>query len=378
MDLLKIIAQNTHDIKNLKKAVTCCGSTSCPTLSADPGNTLVCNPDGLFSAGGGGTLTGALNGTSITGTNVVLGQDVGAVGNPAALTSNREIPMGAFTIKHDDTSGNFNTFGAGTLVSTRVSGGTNITSNNTVTSNSNTFGLLSTNTVTFGAFNNVTTYNTSIFAVKRFNTVSTGQTITTGVSNRQSAVFAILQFENDVAATNNPITQSGANPISVYSSKIDFWPNAGGQTKTVTGSLCHYSTYLDCTLVINSSIQNYMDFEAGFAVGAPGFPTTITNRYGFKVLDLNPAGFITTNRWAFYQEGATDRNYFAGSVGIGSAITAPTAKLHIGAGTATANTAPLKLTSGVNLTTPEDGSFEYDGVNLYFTVGSTRKTVTLV
>jgi hypothetical protein len=57
---------------------------------------------------------------------------------------------------------------------------------------------------------------------------------------------------------------------------------------------------------------------------------------------------------------------------------APTAHLHIGAGTAAASTAPLKLTAGTNLTTPENGAFEFDGTNLYFTVGGVRKTVTLV
>jgi len=61
-------------------------------------------------------------------------------------------------------------------------------------------------------------------------------------------------------------------------------------------------------------------------------------------------------------------------VGIGIA---PTAVLHLKAGTATANTAPLKLTAGVNLTTEENGAFEFDGTNLFFTVGGVRKTVTL-
>lgn len=37
------------------------------------------------------------------------------------------------------------------------------------------------------------------------------------------------------------------------------------------------------------------------------------------------------------------------------------------AGTATAGTAPLKFTSGTNLTTPEDGAVEYDGTYLYVT-----------
>jgi hypothetical protein len=63
---------------------------------------------------------------------------------------------------------------------------------------------------------------------------------------------------------------------------------------------------------------------------------------------------------------------------LGIRHTDPTAYLHLGAGTATANTAPLKLTSGTNLTTPENGAFEFDGTNLYFTTGGTRKTVTLI
>jgi hypothetical protein len=59
-----------------------------------------------------------------------------------------------------------------------------------------------------------------------------------------------------------------------------------------------------------------------------------------------------------------------GKIGIG--LSSPTAILHLKAGTATANTAPLKFNSGVNLTSPEDGAMEYDGTHVYFTVGSTR------
>ncbi len=58
-------------------------------------------------------------------------------------------------------------------------------------------------------------------------------------------------------------------------------------------------------------------------------------------------------------------------VGLGGQ-TAPTAAVHLPAGTATSNTAPLKFTSGTALTTPEDGSIEYHGSHLYFTIGSTR------
>jgi len=52
-----------------------------------------------------------------------------------------------------------------------------------------------------------------------------------------------------------------------------------------------------------------------------------------------------------------------GNVGIG--VIKPTAVLHIKAGTS--GTAPLKLSVGTNLTTPEAGAMEYDGSHLYFT-----------
>lgn len=63
-------------------------------------------------------------------------------------------------------------------------------------------------------------------------------------------------------------------------------------------------------------------------------------------------------------------NESTGGVAIGRS--SATAKLHLPAGTATANTAPLKLTTGTALTTPEDGALEYHSSHLYFTIGSTR------
>ena len=65
---------------------------------------------------------------------------------------------------------------------------------------------------------------------------------------------------------------------------------------------------------------------------------------------------------------------FVGGAGVAPV---PTAKLHIGAGAAAASGAPLKLTSGTNLTTPEAGATEYDGTELYFTRASARLKVLL-
>lgn len=58
-----------------------------------------------------------------------------------------------------------------------------------------------------------------------------------------------------------------------------------------------------------------------------------------------------------------------GSVGIGT--NNPQSKLHIGAGTTVAGTAPLELASGSLLTIPEQGVIEYDGSFFYNTPNTT-------
>lgn len=65
----------------------------------------------------------------------------------------------------------------------------------------------------------------------------------------------------------------------------------------------------------------------------------------------------------------------SGNIGIGTLV--PTALFHIQAGVATASGAPLKLTAGINLTSPEAGAIEWDGTNLFATqtTGPTRKTI---
>lgn len=54
-----------------------------------------------------------------------------------------------------------------------------------------------------------------------------------------------------------------------------------------------------------------------------------------------------------------------GNVGI--VQTTPTAKLHIGAGSASAGTGPLKLTAGTLMTAPEHGTLEYNNYFFYTT-----------
>lgn len=62
------------------------------------------------------------------------------------------------------------------------------------------------------------------------------------------------------------------------------------------------------------------------------------------------------------------------SIGNSSTLRTYLAGVNLKAGTATAGTAPLKLTSGTLLTTPEAGVIEYDGTSFYVTNGTPTRT----
>ena len=100
-----------------------------------------------------------------------------------------------------------------------------------------------------------------------------------------------------------------------------------------------------------------ISFLAGRSyIGIPNAPLVITR-------DNSTASIFVSNT--------------ARAVGIGN-ITSPTARLHLEAGTATASTAPLKLTTGTLLTTPETGAIEFASSRLTFTPTSTRHDVLLI
>lgn len=68
-----------------------------------------------------------------------------------------------------------------------------------------------------------------------------------------------------------------------------------------------------------------------------------------------------------------------GNVGFGSAITNPSATIHIKAGTTAASTSPLKFTSGALMTSAEAGAHEFltDDYYLTITTGTARKGIVL-
>lgn len=122
--------------------------------------------------------------------------------------------------------------------------------------------------------------------------------------------------------------------------------------------------------------------DASVGVGA-----SLTNAYGISIDDQtagdNNYGIQSTvtagtDKWNIYLDGNAN-NWISGNTRYGiDTITPPTAQAHYSAGTTSAGSAPIKLTQGDNMTVPENGAFEFDGTNLYFTVGGVRRTVSLV
>ena len=61
---------------------------------------------------------------------------------------------------------------------------------------------------------------------------------------------------------------------------------------------------------------------------------------------------------------------------MGIGVATPTAGIHLKAGAAGASAAPLKFTSGTNMTAPEAGAMEWNGTNLFLTTSApTRQTI---
>ncbi len=99
-----------------------------------------------------------------------------------------------------------------------------------------------------------------------------------------------------------------------------------------------------------------------------------TNTSGRTSFDVYTGNNTATINSSFAGNGNSYLNVLTGNVGIGTA--GPTAVLHLKAGTATASTAPLKLTSGTLNTTAEVGAVEFLTDKFYGTIttGAARKT----
>jgi len=128
------------------------------------------------------------------------------------------------------------------------------------------------------------------------------------------------------------------------------------------GSLVHYGASA-VTVGAGSTVTNNIGFFASSGMNRG------TNNRGFQGSLIAAA-----NAYNLYMDGDAN-NYLGGNVGI--FVLSPTAKLHLGAGTATANTAPLQFESGAVEVVPRAGVVEFTTDNYYLTstTSTVRKTV---
>jgi hypothetical protein len=241
--------------------------------------------DQIAGSGGGGiTGSGTLNTIAMftpSGTAIGDSAITQSASNVTVAARNLIVTNGAFTLSHthNPVNGTFNPYGEQIAVTNTFNAGITWTALLACFNSSSLQNNLFNGSVTFGN-GSYTTNNLNLSSIT-FNAV--GSTITSTQASGGIRAYAnqILQLRID--GTNN-------------------------------GTYTHYA---------NSAI--YGDFASSTA------RFTITNRYGYLVnnLDEYSAGHTYTNRWAFYNAGINDNNFFAGKVGIGSGYVPSTFQLDV-------------------------------------------------
>lgn len=209
--------------------------------------------------------------------------------------------------------------------------------------------------------------------------------VSTGANNigiGQSSLYKLTTASNNIAIGTNALNVNetagsmiaigtdSANRITSGTNSIFIGNGMGQSTLTsATRSIAIGTTVLSNMVGITNTCL------LGYNITADSNHTTLSNvvvinpgKYNVSIAKdnyLNIANVLFGDLTTAYQEK------------FGICVSNPTAYLHLAAGKAVANCAPLKFTStnAVLLSTAEDGAMEYDGTHLYFTIGSTRHTI---
>lgn len=287
----------------------------------------------IFEGGGGGggvtslnSLTGALSLTS-TGNTITI--------TPSGTTINLEAVAGGGTVTSVSGTTNRITSTGGTTpvidIAATYIGQSSIT----------TLGTIGTGAWQ-GSIINSTYGGTGVN--------NAGSTFTMGGNTAFSGAFTFTGTLTGNTAVTFPtsgtlITSATANVISVSNS--DGTLTISPTTGVVVASLA-------------LGHANSWTGQQTFGTSSPIFSTMTAG----SVLFAGTSGLLSQDNANFFWDVANHR------LGIGT--TGPSARLNLPAGTATASTAPLKFTSGTNLSSIEDGAMEYNGTHLYMSIGSTR------
>jgi len=442
MDLLRLILQNTKDIKRIKKQLICCtgGGTGCPTLSADLGNILECREDGLYAtaSGGGGMEIGGLVVDGTPGSVLFIGaggtlaednpnffyndtSNALAIGKNTSLNAKFSIhnvvntnylsisapdtedpsdPGNPYTIQYylkqvdGEWGEGFPTPGTGLrLEFIGTYAGTDPTpglfqfgmpvwidgdpDNFVYSVKVNGYHGISVNVEDTGI--NITSTQTGVIFSAPL-AINFGA-VSTGMSSSFGSLTTLFNISCDDGG--NIIAQSGTGlTLEAYggtsalqaSSYVTANPAILGIKQSTTGTTIDpVATFRGITnFVVGNNSGLYLNIQPALPASQISDALRMTAKWTNIASPTSEIQFHGRNANVDTQLLTIQANS-NGRVGIGSTVTSPTARLHLPAGTTTANTAPLKFTAGTNLTTGEAGTMEYNGTSLFFTpTGTTR------
>jgi hypothetical protein len=270
-------------------------------------------------------VAGARNGTSIdSGSFVVLGQNIGAVGSPADLLSNREINMKTFYA---------NWFGGQTVISDVSNAGDATTPLQVVSGG--------------GPFSNLLTLK--------------GTSVAGGLIQFQQLGQSFWSDSiGEYLSTQGINVNAGPLPGSPYllQAVANLFPSSGTAKARQIACIGQWAPTGGSNAFTAFTVEN--------AISAAGAGEIHAFHANWAIISVG------TGRIIGFENDNGD-NYFNSSAGTTGRtgfqrIRTPTAWVHIGAGAAAASSAPLKFTGGTVLTTPEAGAMEYSNAGqLFFT-----------
>jgi len=188
-------------------------------------------------------------------------------------------------------------------------------------------------------------------------------------SGAQSGHVGYITIGSGLSLSSGALSASGVSLTSTY---IGY----GSAGNAVTGDANLTYTAASSAVALDSGYLSFTGHKAyGSAVNGSIFRSS---QYGLTTRAVAGSSYD----WLLFSAGGntilanptgTDNFLTSGKFGFGSLGLTPSALVNIGAGTATANTAPLKFTSGTNLTTAEAGAVEYNGSNFFMTATATNR-----
>jgi hypothetical protein len=301
------------------------------------------------------------------GNSAGVANTTGTSNNFIGTSAGRNNLTGSNNFMFGTEAGQFNTTG-----STNIFFGVAAGRNNLIGTNNIFFGLSS-------GRNSKGSYNISIGDNALYNTIEADSL--TGNSNIAIGLNAADNITG-AAAGNVAIGNSIDLPINngsnqVVIKNIIFATGASGTGTTIAGNVGIGTNAPTSRLVVKGSSNTSSTSSLN-----------ITNSFDVSLLNVRDDGLVTLGTPLPLGSGGTGsltKNFvdltttqtvagaktFTGNLGVG--IAAPTAKLHLNTGTT--SVAPLKFTSGTNLTTAEAGAMEFNGTNLFFSPSTTRHTV---